>query len=133
MVEDDSSLFCDTSALGPTPKQEPISPELLWYLGHHPKEEDVSKSALEGLPGPPSEPCAGSRAMDIEWLLDTDSRQASTQTEPVDSLSPEPSSEDTSEDSSEDGLISVQDSVKPWYRVRAMGEAKKATLRSKLS
>ncbi len=46
--------------------------------------------------------------------------------EPVDSPSPEPSSEDTSEDGSEDGLISVPDPVKHCYRVRAMGEAKKA-------
>ena len=83
--------------------------------------------AVEGLPDLPSEPCAGGRAMDIEWLLDTDSHQASTQTEPVDSPSPGPNSDDTSEDSSEDGLISVPDSVKPCYRVRAMGEAKKAS------
>ena len=32
LVDDDSSLFRDTSALGPTPEQEPVSPELLWYL-----------------------------------------------------------------------------------------------------
>ncbi len=55
--------------------------------------------------------------MDIEQLLDTDSRQASTQMEPFDSLSPKPSLDDTSEDSSEDGLISVPNSVKPCYRV----------------
>ncbi len=65
--------------------------------------------------------------MDIGRLLDTDSQQASTQTEPVDSSRPEPSSEDTSEDGSKDGLISVPDPVKPCYRVRAMGEAKKAS------
>ena len=64
-----------------------------------------------------SEPCASGRAMDIERLLETDSRQASTQTEPVDSPSSQLSSGDTSEDSSEEGLISVPDSVKPCYRV----------------
>ncbi len=127
LVEDDSSLFRDTSALGPTPEQEPISPELLWYLGHHTKEEDDSKWALEGLPDLPSELCAGSRAMDIDRLLDTDSRQASTQTEPVDSPSSDPSSGDTSEDGSEDGLISIPEPVKPCYRVRVMGEARKAS------
>ena len=42
LVEDDSSLFRDISALGPTPEQELISPELLWYLGRHPKGEDNS-------------------------------------------------------------------------------------------
>ncbi len=42
LVEDGSSLFRGTSALGPIPEQEPISPELLWYLGHHPKGEDDS-------------------------------------------------------------------------------------------
>ena len=65
--------------------------------------------------------------MDIERLLDTDSRQASTQMEPFDSPSPEPSSDDMSEDSSEDGLIFDPDSVKPCYRVRATGEAKNAS------
>ncbi len=29
LVEDDTSLFHDTPVLGPTPEQEPISPELL--------------------------------------------------------------------------------------------------------
>ena len=48
--------------------------------------------------------------------------------EPVNSTSSELRSGDTSEDSSEDGLISsFPDSVKPCYRVRAMGEAKKAS------
>ena len=37
LVEDDVSLFCDISTLGPTPEQEPVSPKLLWYLGHHAK------------------------------------------------------------------------------------------------
>ncbi len=127
LVEHDSSLFRDTSAMGPTPEQEPVSSELLWYLGRHPKGEDDSELAVQGLPDPPSEPCAGGRAMEIEWLLDTDSRQASTQTEPVDSPSSELSQGDTYEDSSEDGLICVPDSVKPCYRVRAMGEDKKAS------
>ena len=63
--------------------------------------------------------------MEIERLLDTDSHQASTQTEPVDSPSSELSAGDTSEDSSKDGLISVPNSVKPYYRVRA--EAKKGS------
>ncbi len=83
LVEDDSSLFRDILALGPIPEQEPVSPELLWYLGRHPKKGDDSKPVLEGLPDPPSEPCAGGRTTDIEQLLDTDSRQASTQMEPV--------------------------------------------------
>ncbi len=126
-MEDDSSLFSDTSALGTTPEQEPVSPELLWYLGRHPKGEDDSELAVVGTPDPPSEPCAGGHAMEIEWLLDTVSHQASIQTQPVDSPSAELSSGDTSEDSSEDGLISVPDAVKPCYRVRAMGEAKKAS------
>ncbi len=85
LVENDTSLFRDIPSLKPTPEQEPILPELLWYLGRHPKGEDDSKLALKGLPDPPSEPCAGGRVMDIEQLLDTDSRQASIQTEPVDS------------------------------------------------
>ncbi len=82
-MDDDTSLFLDTPTLGPTPEQEPDSPKLLWYLGHHAKEVDDSKSELEGLPDLPSEPCAGSHAMDIERLLDPDSQQASTQTKLV--------------------------------------------------
>ena len=80
-----------------------------------------------GLPDQPSESCAGGRAMEIERLLDTDSHQASTQMKPVHSPSFEFSSGDTPEDSSEDGFISVPECVKPCYRVRATGEAKKAS------
>ncbi len=54
LVEDDTSLFHDIPALEPTSEQKPISPELLWYLGRHPKEEDDSKSVLEGLPDQPA-------------------------------------------------------------------------------
>ena len=127
LVENDTSLFRDIPSLKPTPEQEPILPELLWYLGRHPKGEDDSKLATVETPESPREPCVGGRAVEIERLLDTDSRQASTQTEPVDSPSSELSSGETSEDSSEDGLISVPDAVKPCYRVRATGEAKKAS------
>ncbi len=127
LVEDESGLFRDIPAQGPTLEQEPISPELLWYLGRHPKGEDDSESAAVEMPHSPRDPCVGGRAMEIERLLDTDSRQASTQTEPVDSPSSELSLGETSEDSSEDGLISVPDAVKPCYRVRATGEAKKAS------
>ncbi len=87
LVEDDSSHFRDTSTLGPILEQEPVSPELLWYLGRHPKGEDDSEWAVVGTPDSPSEPCVGGRAMEVEQLLDTDSHQASTQTEPVDSPS----------------------------------------------
>ncbi len=47
--------------------------------------------------------------------------------EPVDFPSSELSLGETSEDSREDGLISVPSAVKPCYRVRAMGKAKKAS------
>ncbi len=126
-MEDDASLFHDISTLGPTPKQETVPPELLWYLCRHPIGEDDSELAAVETPDSPREPCVGGRAGEIERLLDTDSHQASTQTEPVDSPSSELSSGETSEDSSEDGLISVPDAVKPCYRVRAMGEAKKSS------
>ncbi len=127
LVEDDSCLLRDTSALGPTLEQELVSPEFLWYLGRQPRGEDDSELAVVGTPDPPSEPWAGGHVMEIERLLDTDSRQASTQTEPVDSPSSEFSSGEKSKDSSKDGLISVPDAVKPCYRVRATGEAKKAS------
>ncbi len=47
LMKDEYSLFRDTLALGPTPEQEPILPEWLWYLGRHPKKGDDSKPALE--------------------------------------------------------------------------------------
>ncbi len=40
LVEDDSSLFCDGLALVSAAYQEPISPELFCYMGHHPKEDE---------------------------------------------------------------------------------------------
>ncbi len=89
-----------------------FSPELLWYLGRHPRGKDDSELAAVETPDSPREPCVGGHAMEIEQLLDIDRRQASTQTEPVDSPSSELSSGDTSEDSSEDGLISLPDAVK---------------------
>ncbi len=126
-MEDDASLFRDISTLEPTPGQEPVSPEWLWYLGRHPKGEDDSELETVETPDSPREPYVDGRAMEIERLLDTDSHQASTQTEPVDSPSSELGSGETSEDSSEDGLMSVLDFVKPCYKVRATGETKKAS------
>ncbi len=117
LVEYDASLFRDISTQGPILEQEPISPELLWYLGRHPKGEDEPELATVEMPDSPREPCVGSRAIEIERLLDTDSHQASTQTKPVDSPSSELSSGETSEYSSKDGLISIPDAVKPCYRV----------------
>ncbi len=127
LVEDDTSLFCDMSTREPTLEQEPVSPELLWYLGRHPKGEDDSELATVATPDSPRLPCVGGRTVEIDRLLDTDSRQDSNQMEPVNSPSSELSSGETSEHSSEDGLISVPDAVKPCYRVRATGEAKKAS------
>ncbi len=127
LVEDDAGLFRYTSTREPTPEQEPVLPELLWYLGRHPKGEDDFELATVGTPDLPREPCVGASAVEIERLLNTDSRQASTQTEPVDSPSTELSSGETSENSTEDGLISIPNAVKPCYRVRAIGEAKKAS------
>ncbi len=66
LVEDDSSLFHDIPVPVPTPEQEPISPELLWYFSRHPKEQDNLKPTLEGLPDPPSVPRAGGHTTDIE-------------------------------------------------------------------
>ncbi len=127
LVEDDASVVRNISTLEPTPEQESVSPELLLYLGGHPKEEDDSELAAVETPDSHRETSVGGRAMDIERLLDADSRQASTQMKPVDSPSSELSWGETSEDSSEDGLISVPDAVKPCYRVRAMGETKKSS------
>ena len=66
LVEDDSGLFRDIPAPGPTLEQEPVPPELLWYLGRHPKGEDDSELAVVGTSDLPSEPCVGGCAMEIE-------------------------------------------------------------------
>ncbi len=65
--------------------------------------------------------------MDIERLLDTDSQQASTQTEHVDSPNSEHDSENTPEDGSQGRIISIPDLVNHCYTVTATGEGKKKT------
>ncbi len=83
LVEDDSSLFQDISVMVTTLEQEPILPELLWFMGHHSKEGDRPENAVNGLPDFPNEPHAGSHTTDIERLLDTDSRQAEPPVSPT--------------------------------------------------
>ncbi len=129
LVEDDSSLFGDQPTLVATPEQEPISPELLWYMSHHLNEEGEPEKVLNQLPDPPGvpEPPSGGCPIGIEQLLGMPSRQASTQTESVNTHNSEHDSEDTYQDGNEDGLSSLPDPVNNGYRVRAMGEAKKVS------
>ncbi len=66
LVADDASLFRDISTIEPTLEQEPVSPELLWYLGCYPKGEEDSKLAAVKTPDSPREPCVGGHAMEME-------------------------------------------------------------------
>ena len=87
LVEDDSTLFRDPTAPVPSPSAQAIPPDLLWYMGRHPAKKGGVCSG-----GPPTEKpeeTAISRAKVIEWLLDADSRQAETQTEPGDFCIPD--------------------------------------------
>ncbi len=131
LVDNDSSLLDDIPVLVPTLVQNDISADLLWYMGQHPKGGDEPENTFSGLPDLPSEPHTSGHATDIEWLLDTDSRHASTQTEPVDSLVGrcdfEHDSEDPAEDRIEEGLTSFPNAVNHCYRVRATTEVKKAS------
>ena len=81
----------------------------------------------------PSVQHAGGHTTDIERLLDTNSRQASTETEPVDSPISEHDSGYTSEYECEEEVISLPDPVSHCYRMRATREAKKASLETKSS
>ncbi len=59
-----------------------IAPELLWYLGRHPEGKDEPKPETGKAQGPAEAKEAISRAGMIERLIDVDSRQACTQTQP---------------------------------------------------
>ncbi len=40
LVEDDCSLFRDSTAQVLATVEKPISPKLLWYLGSHPERDE---------------------------------------------------------------------------------------------
>ncbi len=87
LAEDDSTLFRDPTAPVPSTTAQAIPPDLLWYMGRHPAKQGGISSG-----GPPTENSEGtaiSRAKVIERLLDADSRQAETQTEPGDFCVPD--------------------------------------------
>ncbi len=65
-----------------------IAPELLWYLGRHPEGKDEPKQEIGKAQGPAKAKQALSRAGLIKQLIDVDSRQVCTQTEPDDFLDP---------------------------------------------
>ncbi len=81
-IEADSALF--TTLSEQVPSTHTIAPELLWYWGPHPKSEGESVAAHDQESSPKKAVPAVSWANVIEWLLEVDSRQACTQTEPED-------------------------------------------------
>ncbi len=80
-IEDDSALFRDLTDREPSLA---VAPELLWYLGHHPegKYEPTPESGKASTPAEANQ--AISQPGLIKQLLDVDSRQAGTQTQPDD-------------------------------------------------
>ncbi len=81
-IADNSALFRTfTEQIPSTPT---VAPELMWYLGPHPKSEGEPVSAHDPEPSPKQAVPAVSRAKVIERLLDVDSRQACMQREPKD-------------------------------------------------
>ncbi len=81
-IEDDCALF--RTLTEQVPSTPPVAPELMWYMGPHPKSEGEPVSARDLELSPKQAVPAVSRAKVIERLLDVDSRQACTQTEPED-------------------------------------------------
>ncbi len=132
LVEDDSTLFRDPTAPVPSTTAQAIPPDLLWYMGRHPAKEGAISS--DGSPTDNSEGTAISRAKVIEQLLDTDSHQAETQTEPGDFYVPDKGDSSDLESSpshSELELAFLSDTTEETelcQRVRATDRSKKARL-----
>ena len=76
-IEDDSALFRTLTEQDPSTPT--IAPELMWYIGPHPKSEGEPVSAHDPELSPKQAVPAVSRAKVIDRLLDVDSRQACTQ------------------------------------------------------
>ncbi len=83
-VEYDSDIFRDSAAPKSSVTKKQIAPELLWYLGHQTvsdQQSDINQGQLAGT-GDASPVII--RAKTIGQLLEKDSHQAQTQTEPGD-------------------------------------------------
>ncbi len=76
LIEDHSTLLRDSSD---RVSSTAIAPELLWYLCHHPKDENEPELEAEGMSESASATPSVSRDELIERLLDVDSHQACTQ------------------------------------------------------
>ena len=70
-IEDDSALF--RTLTEQVPLTPTIAPNLLWYLGFHPKSEGEPVSAHDEESSPKQAVPVVSRAKVIERLLDVDS------------------------------------------------------------
>ncbi len=80
-IGDKSALFRDLTVREPSLA---VAPKLLWYLGHHLDGEDEPTPETGKAHSPAKAKQAISRAGLIEQLIDVDSRQAGTQTQPDD-------------------------------------------------
>ena len=83
-AEDDSDLFRDPLPSTKAKPEKGINPELLWYLGRHPEQEEQTNAENEPATDSREDQSAISRSAVIKQLLDKDSHQAQTQTEPHD-------------------------------------------------
>ncbi len=80
LIEDDSAVFRDPTDREPSLA---VAPKLLWYLGRHPEGKDEPMPEISKAHSPTEAKQAISRAGLIEQLIDVDSRQVGTQTQPV--------------------------------------------------
>ncbi len=127
-IGDDSVLF--RTLTEQVPSTPTVAPELMWYLGPHPKSEGQPVSAHDPELSPKQAVPAVIRAKVIERLLDVDSRQVCTQTEPEDfSVSQQDS--DAKEVSLlpelEESLPFPDGMAEPDHMVRAMDESRPAS------
>ncbi len=130
LVEDDSTLVRDPTDPVRSPSAHAIPPDLLWYMGRHPAKEAGISSGRSPADNP--EGAAISRAKVIERLLNADSHQSETQTEPGDfciSDKGDSSDSESSPSSSESELPFLSDTNEETefcHQVHATNRSKKA-------
>ncbi len=80
-AEDDSDFFRDPSSSTLIKHEKKIDPELLWYLGRHPEQEEQNDSENSQATSSDEDQFAISRPAVVKQLIDKDRHQAQTQTE----------------------------------------------------
>ncbi len=127
-IDDDFALFRTLNEQ--VPSTPTVAPELLWYLGPHPKSEGEPVSAHDQDLSPKQAVPAVSRDKVIKRLLHVDSRQACTQKEPEEY--PKPQQENNAKEASllakiKESLPFPDGTAEPGHVVRAKDESRPAS------